>query len=816
MRYREVSPEKLRWICDPSQFRFDTTDDIPPLEGTIGQERALRSIDFGLGFDSQGFNIYMLGESGTGKTTTIKAILEKKAAGEKIPDDWVYVYNFKDPDRPKALNLPPGLGIILQKDADELLNMLRQEISKAFESKDYEKHKNKILEEYQESSKQLFSELEEEVTKQSFALKKTPTGLVIVPIKSGGEPLSQEEFDSLGPEMKKKIEALSKEFQEKLDDVLRQIRETEKTIKEKLNRLERDVALSSVRHLIDELKSKYREYPKLIEFFDDVKEDVLNNLEDFKTPEETTTPLSFLKMVKPEPSFTRYKVNILVNNGGLRGAPVIIEPNPTYYNLFGRIEHKFQYGVALTDFTMIKGGAMHRANGGYLVVNALDLLKNIFAYDAVKRAIRNREIKIEDIWEQYRLISTVTLKPDPIPFNVKIILIGNPFLYYLLYNLDEDYKKLFKVKADFDNRMDRTEENIHKYAAFIAMRCKEETLKPFDRTGVAKVVEYGARLAEDQSKLSARFSDIADIIREANYWASKEQNKYVTDNHVEKAISEKIYRSNKIEEKIKELIVDGTLMVDTEGSVVGQVNGISVIDLGDYSFGKPSRITVKTFAGKSGVVNIEREAKMSGRIHNKGIMILTAYLGGKYAQDYPLSLSASLCFEQLYEEVEGDSATCTELFALLSSLSGLPIKQGIAVTGSMNQMGEVQPVGGINEKIEGFFDVCKAKGLTGEQGIIIPEKNIKNLMLKNSVIEAIREGKFHIYPISTAEEGIEILTGVEAGRLTEEMTYPEGTINYLVDKKLREIAKKLKAEEKEKEIEIEKEIGIEKEKERRR
>ncbi len=806
MRYREISPEKLRWTYDPSQFRFDTTDDIPPLEGTIGQERALRSIDFGLGFDSQGFNIYMLGESGTGKTTTIKALLEKKAAEETIPDDWVYVYNFKDPDRPKALNLPPGLGIILQKDTDELVSMLRQEISKAFESKDYEKHKNKILEEYQEESKRLFSELEDEAAKQSFALRKTPTGVVIVPVKSGGEPLSQEEFDSLGSEMKKKIETLSKELQEKLDDVLRQIRETEKTIKEKLNRLERDVGLSSVRHLIDELKSKYREYPKLIEFFDDVKEDALNNLDDFKTPEETTTPLSFLKMAKPEPSFTRYKVNILVNNGDLRGAPVIIEPNPTYYNLFGRIEHKFQYGVALTDFTMIKGGAMHRANGGYLVVNALDLLKNIFAYDAVKRAIRNREIKIEDIWEQYRLISTVTLKPDPIPFNVKIILIGNPFLYYLLYNLDEEYKKLFKVKADFDNRMDRTEENIHKYAAFIATRCKEEALKPFDRTGVAKVVEYGTRLAEHQSKLSARFSDIADIIREANYWASKEQNKYVTGNHVEKAISEKIYRSNKIEEKIRELIVDGTLMVDTEGSVIGQVNGISVVDLGDYSFGKPSRITVKTFAGKSGVVNIEREAKMSGRIHNKGIMILSAYLGGKYAQDYPLSLSASLCFEQLYEEVEGDSATCTELFALLSSLSGLPVKQGIAVTGSMNQMGEVQPVGGINEKIEGFFDVCRVKGLTGEQGVTIPEKNIKNLMLKNDVIEAVREGKFHIYPISTAEEGIEILTGVEAGKLTEEMTYPEGTINYLVDKKLREIAKKLKAEEKEKEVEIEKEV----------
>jgi lon-related putative ATP-dependent protease len=441
---------------------------------------------------------------------------------------------------------------------------------------------------------------------------------------------------------------------------------------------------------------------------------------------------------------------------------------------------------------MIKSGSIHRANGGYLVVNALDLLRNIFVWDALKRTIKNREIKIEDIWEQYRLISTVTLKPEPIPLNIKVILLGSPLLYYLLYNLDEDYKKLFKVKADFDNKMPKTKENLLKYASFISTRCKEENLRPFDKTGVAKVVEYGSRLAEDQNKLSARFFNIADIVREANYWASQDGNSYITAKHVEKALDEKIYRSNKIEEKIQEMIDEGIILVDTDGTVAGQVNGISVIDLGDYSFGRPSRITAKTYMGKAGVVNIERETKMSGRIHDKAHMILTSYLGGKFAQESPLTLSASICFEQLYEEVEGDSATCSELYALLSSLSGLPLKQGIAVTGSMNQRGEIQPVGGINEKIEGFFEVCRLKGLTGDQGVIIPKRNVKNLMLKNSVIEAVSDGKFHIYPIEELDEGIEILTGIEAGKRREDGTYPEGTVNFLVEKRLKELARALK------------------------
>ncbi|MBM4141580.1 MAG: Lon protease family protein, partial [Nitrospira sp.] len=456
----------------------------------------------------------------------------------------------------------------------------------------------------------------------------------------------------------------------------------------------------------------------------------------------------------------------------------------------------------ITDFSMIKAGSLHKANGGYLVINVLDLLRNIFAYDALKRAIRNKELKIEDVWEQYRLISTTTLRPEAIPLDVKVILVGNPYLYYLLYNLDEEYRELFKVKADFDSRMERTDENIQKYASFVATRCKEEKLLPFDRTGVARIVEVGSRLADHQNKLSSRFSEITDIIRESSYWASKANSRVVIEEHVNKAMDERVFRTNRIEERLREMVLEGTIIIDTEGDKVGQVNSLAVIDLGDYSFGKPSRITAKAYAGKAGVVNIERETKMSGRIHEKAILIITNYLGSKYATKKPISLSASITFEQLYEMVEGDSASCAELYALLSSIANIPLKQTIAITGSMDQNGDVQPIGGVNEKIEGFFDLCRLRGLDGSHGVIIPKRNVKHLMLKNNVVDAVKEGKFTIYPIDRVEEGLEILTGVPAGELKEDGTYPEGTVNYLVVKRLTEISeavKEKKEEEKEKE-----------------
>ena len=792
--------DKLYRFCDPDMFTFNTTNDLPDVKETIGQERALHALDFGLSFDSTGFNIFILGEHGTGKMTTVKSFLSRKAMTEPVPRDWCYVYNFKDPDTPLSISLNPGEAVVFQKNMEELIKILKLEIPKVFESKEYEKQKNKTIEESQKQQKSIFSSLEEEAREKGFSVRKTISGLIIIPVKKTGEPLTEEEYELLDERTRKKLDETGKTLQEKLNDMARVVRETEKMLKEAIRKLEKEAALAAVGHLIDELKNKYSEYEKITAYLEDVKENILENLDDFRIQEEQAPPLPFMKLPKAEPMFTRYTVNVLVNNKDCKGAPCIFESNPTYYNLFGRIEHKIQYGIAVTDFSMIKGGSLHKAKGGYIVINALDLLRNIFAYDALKRAIRNKEVKIEDVWEQYRLISTTTLKPEAIPLDAKVILVGNPYLYYLLYNLDEEYRELFKVKSDFDSRMDRTDENIHKYASFVTTLCKEENLLPFDRTGVAKVVELGSRLAEYQNKLSSKFSDIADVIREASYWSTKANSNIVSDRHVQKAIDEKILRTNRIEERLREMILEGTIIVDITGERVGQINGLAVLDLGDYSFGKPSRITARTYAGKAGVVNIEREIKMSGRIHEKAILIITHYLGSRYAINKPISLSASIAFEQLYDIVEGDSASCAELYALLSSIGGVPLKQGLAVTGSMDQNGEVQPVGGINEKIEGFFDLCRLRGLDGSQGVIMPARNVKNLMLKKDVVEAVKEGKFFIYPIQRVEEGLEIITGMQVGGLREDGTYPEGTINYLVVKRLTEISeavKEKKEEEKE-------------------
>lgn len=783
----ELKPEELFNRCDPDFFTFETTADLSKLSGTIGQKRALEAIDFGLELSSKGFNIFALGENGTGKMRTVKALLQEKASKEKSPPDWCYVYNFKDPDVPQAIEMQAGQAVTFKKDMDDLIKVLRVEIPKAFESKEYEKQRSKVVEEFQQNQKNQFAKMEEEAQAKGFSIRKGSSGVVIVPLKKNGEPLNEEEFAALDDETRRKVESLGKLLQERLDDIIREVRRDEKKTKERLAALERDVALGAVGHHIEDLRAKYKDYEKIVSFLDSAKEDIFSHLDDFKTVEEQPSPLPFLKPAKQEVSYARFAVNVIVNNAACSGAPVVFESNPTYLNIFGRIEYKVQYGMALTDFTMIKAGSLHMANGGYIVINALDLLRNIFSYDALKRAIKNREIKIEDAWEQYRLVSTTSLKPEPIPLNVKVILVGNHYLYYLLYNLDEEYKSLFKVKADFDSRMKRLPENINKYAAFTATCQQEEGLLPFDRSGIAKIVDFGSRLAGHQEKLSTKFSEIADLIREAHYWASKDRSKTVNSIHVSRAFNEKVLRSNRIEELLREMMVEGTLIVDTAGEKTGQVNGLAVLDMGDYSFGKPSRITARTYTGKAGVVNIERETKMSGKIHEKAIMILTSYLGGKYAVKKPISLSASITFEQLYEMVEGDSATCAELYALLSSIAGVPLKQGIAVTGSMDQNGDVQPIGGVNEKIEGFFALCKERGLDGSHGVIIPEKNIKHLALNEAVSDAVRDGLFHVYAIGAMEEGLEILSGMSAGRMNNDGSYPEGTINHLVLKRLQEM-----------------------------
>ncbi|MCX8033691.1 MAG: AAA family ATPase [Thermodesulfovibrio sp.] len=787
--------------CDEYTFKFETTLDEKPLTGTIGQDRAIAALDFGLNLPAKGFNIYALGAQGTGKMRAIRTLLSEKVKNEPIPPDWCYLYNFKKPDNPIAVSLPAGKAKEFQNDMGNLINTLKTEIPKAFESKEYDKQRNKILEEFQQKQKEWFSAIEEEARNKGFAIRKALAGLIIVPIKRDGEPLTEEEFQALDLDTRKRIDEIGKMLQEKLDDVVRAVREADKMVKEMLVKLERQIALDVIEQPIEELKSRYSFNEKIIQYLDAVKEDILNNLQDFKIQEEVTPPIPPFMKIPRDVSFVKYTVNILVDNSATEGAPVLYEPNPTYLNLFGSIEYKIQYGMAITDFTMIKAGSLHKANGGYIVIDALALLKNLFSYDSLKRALRNKEIRIEDVWEQYRLITTSTLRPEPIPLNVKVILTGTPFLYYLLYNYDDEYKELFKVKADFDIRMPRNQENITKYAQFISLCQKEEDLLPFHRSAVAKIVEYGSRLAEHQEKLSTQFSSIADLIRESHYWAKKDGKNVVESKHVINALEQKVYRSSSIEEKLRELILEDVLIVESSGSKVGQINGLAVLDLGDYSFGKPSRITARVYLGKAGIVNIERETKMSGKIHEKAIMILSSYLWSKYAIKKPITLSASLTFEQLYEMIEGDSATCAELYALLSSIAEIPLKQNIAVTGSMDQKGEVQPVGGINEKIEGFFELCKIRGLDGSHGVIIPKRNIKHLMLKEEIQKAIDEGKFHIYAIEYAEEGLEILTDMKAGELQPDGTYPEGTINYFVMKKLDEMSELLKKKDKEKENE---------------
>lgn len=785
----EIPAEKLKWTCSPEQFMFNNTSEVPPLEGTIGQERGVDAIDFGLNIKTQGFNIYVSGISGTGKTSTIKSYVERLAQTQKIPPDWCYVYNFSNPDTPLSINLPAGEGSIFVKDMEDFIETCKTEISRAFESEEYEKRRDKLTGKFKSQRDAILKELEEEAGQKGFAIQITPVGMVSVPAVDG-KPMSSEEYEKLDEQKKKEIEEEGKKLETKMNQSLLKIKKIEKEMKEKICGLDRDIALFAIGHHLQEIKSKYKDYPKVSKFLEDAGNDIVNNAEEFRaTAPKKELPFE-IKIPSPEVSFfNRYKVNLIVDNSKTKGAPVIFEMNPTYYNLFGAIEYQVQMGAMLTDFTMIKSGAIHRANGGYLIVRVFDVLTNFLSWEALKRTLRSREARIENLGEQFRAYPTTTLKPEPIPIDVKVVLIGNPYIYYLLHAYDEEFEKLFKVKSDFDTRMDRTKEHINKYASFISARCKEENLKHFDKTGVAKVVEYGAWLAGDQEKLSTRFLEIADIVSESSFWTTKENSEYVSSEHVKKAIQEKIRRSNLIEEKIQEFIENGIIMIDTDGEVVGQVNGISIYEVGDYSFGKPSRITARAFVGRAGIVDIERETKMSGRIHTKGVMILSGYLGGKYGHNKPLSLSASLCFEQLYEEVEGDSASCAELCALLSSISEVSIKQGIAITGSVNQKGEIQPIGGVNQKIEGFFDVCKAKGLNGEQGVIIPHQNVRNLMLKDEVIQAVKDGKFHIYAIKNVDDAIEILTGMKAGKQDSRGNFEKGTFNYKVDMRLKELGK---------------------------
>ncbi|HPU21561.1 MAG TPA: ATP-binding protein [Thermoclostridium caenicola] len=786
----EPLPAKaLRRECDPSLFDFEHTGQLPPTRELIGQQRAVEATEFGLAIQLDGYNIYMAGESGEGKTRYALECAQKQAKHMPVPDDWCYVYNFEDATRPRAINLPAGMGREFKKDMEEFVRIIEQEMDKAFNGDEYEAERTRIIKRFRERKDELVMKLSQEAQERGFRVKLANSGIYFMPLVDG-EPISEDEFNQLDEDIKIELTKSSEALQAQTGEIIRKIRELETEAEEAIKKWEHQIALYAVGIHIDSLKEKYMAYPAVVGYLNEVRSDILDNVEalvgdDYGDDQQTMFLQMMARRGAEENPYDRYKVNLLVDNSHLKGAPVIVDYNPTYYNLMGRCEYENEFGTMTTDYTMIKPGLFHQANGGFLILQINDVLSNPQSFEAIKRTLKTRQIIIENIKEQMGLVAVSALKPEPIPVNVKIILVGSSEIYHLLYHFDRDFKKFFKIKAEFDDQMDWNQDNVNKIARFISAFCNKEGIPHFDRTGVAEVVNYCSWLVQDQTKLTTRFSEIVNILGEAGTWASIQNSDLVTGLHVKKAIREKMKRSNKYDEELLELVRDGTIMIDTDGWVVGQINGLSVIELGDYTFGKPARITAATYMGKAGIVDIEREVETGGYTHSKGVLILSGYIGRKYAQDIPLSLTASICFEQTYSGIDGDSASSTELYAILSSLADLPINQGIAVTGSVNQLGMIQPIGGASFKIQGFFNICKINGLTGRQGVIIPRQNIKNLVLNDEVVKAVEEGMFHIYPVSTVDEGIEILTGVSAGEKLPDGTYPENTVHGRVYRKLR-------------------------------
>ena len=789
-----LRPEQLCRTCDGSQFDFESTAELEDLSDIIGQERAVNAVRFGIGIRREGYNLFALGASGTGKRTTISQFLEQKAAAEPVPSDWCYVNNFEQSHKPRALRLPPGQGGVLHDDMERLVEELRTAIPAAFESEDYHTRRQEIQEEFKEQQESTFGKLQEQAKERSIALIRTPAGLAVAPLKEG-EVISPEEFQKLPEEERKRFEEDIAEVQEGLQEALPQARQWEREAREKVKELDRQVAMFAAGGMIDELRERYAELPAVVDYLEAVQQDVVDNVDQFRETEESPKVMGVPvpRSVARESLLRRYQVNVLVDHSESEGAPVVYESNPTYNNLIGRVEQIAQMGALLTDFNLIKPGALHRANGGYLILDARQLLMQTYAWEGLKRAIRSRELRIESLAQALSLISTVSLDPEPVPLDVKVVLIGDRMLYYMLYSMDPDFSELFKVEADFSEDMTRTPESNLLYARLIATMARQEDLRPFDRGAVARVIERSSRMAGDAEKLSVHLLSTVDLLREADYWAGVAGNGTVTAGDVQRAIDAKIHRADRVRERVHERIERGTILIDTTGERVGQVNGLSVVGLGNFAFGQPSRITARARIGGGKVVDIEREVELGGPIHSKGVLILSSFLSSRYAAEYPLSLSASLVFEQSYGGVEGDSASMAELCALLSALAEVPIKQSLAMTGSVNQHGEAQPIGGVNEKIEGFFDVCKTRGLTGDQGVIVPRSNVQHLMLRHDVVEAVNAGQFHIYAMRTVDEVIELLTGIPAGERDEEGNFPEGSVNQLVEARLIELAEKQRA-----------------------
>ncbi len=791
---KELTAEQVRHRCSPDLFDCSSTKDLTPMEDIIGQDRALSALKFGLNISKKGFNIFVSGLAGTGRTTAIKSYLDIMAAKKEPPADWCYVHSFKDPYCPNALKLPSGMGVELRKDMQHTVVSAQRNLAEALSSKEHTGRRAEISDAFNKKREAAFSTISKKAAKKGLLLQVTQAGFMLLPA-SKGKAMSEEEYQQLSAEDKEELRKRRDELTRNLKEQVARVKAAESTLQQELEEIDSQVADEAISPLFDKMREKYGAIPELTDYLTEVEKDIVENFEQFKPEQKNnnnTDPMAALQVMAKRQSFRKYEVNVLVDNSEIEGAPVILEMNPTFSNLFGRIEKESQLGALYTDFTLIKGGSLHQANGGFLVLRIEDAITNYQCWEGLKRTIREGKLVIEDISERLGFAATKSLKPEPIPLDVKVVIIGEPMFYYMLWRADPEFKELFKVKADFDSRMDKTKQNLKNYAAVICRVCREENLRHLKSEALAKIIEHSSRLAGDQSKLSALFADIADIIREANFWAKEGRSSLITAKHVEKAIEQRVYRSNLIQERINEMITEGTIMIDSKGEKVGQVNGLEVLNMGDFAFGKPARITASVSLGREGLIDIEREAKLGGRLHTKGVMILNGHMAEKYARDIPLSLSARLVFEQSYGEVDGDSASSTELYALLSRLAEAPLKQYIAVTGSVNQKGEVQAIGGINQKIEGYFEVCRAKGLTGKQGVLVPASNVKNLMLKESVVEAVAAGRFHIYPVSTIDEGIEVLTGMKAGKLRASGRFEPKSINDRVQKRLTALAERLR------------------------
>ncbi len=795
---KELHAEQLRYTCDPSSFTFKSTSELDPLDRIIGQERAIEALKLGLGIkDAKNrYNIYVAGDPGTGKMSAVERFLSHASADEPHPPDLCYVHNFDNPYNPRCLELPAGRGCQLRTDLDQLVTRLKREIPSVFESDEFKGRSKKIIERFNQQRTALLEKMEDQSRELGFAIQRTPIGINTLPLDEKGEPLSQEDYAGLPEERQEEIRSHQGEVQALIQEQLQAVAHLDEERESEIKKLAREAVLFMIEPHFATFSDSYEGLPKVLTYLESVKKDIIESLDLFRNGGNQTrqTPMAFPFPMPQSDPFKKYTVNVLVDNAKTQGAPVIVEQNATYPNLFGSIDRRVQMGVAMTDFTMIKPGSLHRANGGYLVLNANNLFRLGLSWEALKIAVKRREIHIEDPWQMMGYSTSEGLRPEPVPFRIKLVIIGSPYIYEILYHYDEDFAKLFNIKADFGMEMARTPEHELELARFLGTCCQQDSgVIPFDPTGVARFIEYATELAGDQTKLSCQFGDLVSIVKEASFWSKDAGAEFVSGEHVDKALDERDYRHNRIDEKIQEMIERGTIFVDTDGECAGQVNGLAVLQMGNYAFGKPSRITASVFTGKGGIVDIEREAKLGGKTHTKGIMILKGFLGQRFAQKRPLSFGASLAFEQSYSMIDGDSASSTELYAILSALSGVPIRQGLAVTGSVNQKGEVQPIGGVNEKIEGFYRVCKAKGLTGEQGVLIPATNVESLMLHKEVVEAVDAGRFHIYPVSTIEEGIEILTGIEAGTPDEEGGYPPETVFGHVTERLEAIESALKA-----------------------